>query len=110
MRESFQMRESDIEVRMMLSWRNGGSNLGIEDGANSECTKMIKLFMLKVDYHISHCWVLKMLLCWDMKPKNTTFSLMEKDACKASNQRDKIKSIFNINRIKVDKFSKQAIL
>ena len=42
--------------------------------------------------------------------QNTTFSLMEKDACKASNQRDKIKSIFNINRIKVDKFSKQTIL
>ena len=39
------------------------SNLGTEDGASLECTKMIKFFILKVDYHISHCWVLKMLLC-----------------------------------------------
>ena len=69
MRESLQMRESDIEVRMMLSWRNGGSNLGIEDGVDLECTKMIKLVILKANCHISHCWVLKMLLCWDVKPK-----------------------------------------
>ena len=34
-------------------------NLGTEDGANSECTKMIILFILKVDHHISHCWVSK---------------------------------------------------
>ena len=54
-------------------------NLGIEDGVDSECTKMIKLFILKVDSHISHCWVLKMLLCWDGKPKtqlSLTFSLV----------------------------------
>ena len=44
-------------------------NLGTEDRAGSECTKMIKLFILKVDFHISHCWVLKMLLCWDGKAK-----------------------------------------
>ena len=25
MRESFQMRESDMKVEMMLSWRNGGA-------------------------------------------------------------------------------------
>ena len=44
-------------------------NLGTEDGANSECTKMIILFILKVDSHIFHCWVSKILLCWDGKPK-----------------------------------------
>ena len=44
-------------------------NLGTEDGTCSKCAKMILLFILKVDYHISHYWVLKMLLCWDEKPK-----------------------------------------
>ena len=55
-------------------------NLGTEDGVDSECTKMIILFILKVDSHIFHCWVSKILLCWDGKPKaqlsqaqNTTF-------------------------------------
>ena len=45
-------------------------NFGTKDEVGSECTKMIKLFILKADYHISHCWVLKMLLCWDGKPKS----------------------------------------
>ena len=38
MKESFQMREGDIEVGMMLSMlnrRNRGGNLGTEDGAGS---------------------------------------------------------------------------
>ena len=72
MRESFQMREGDMKVGMMLrmlSWRNGGAILGRENGTGSKCTKMLLLFILKVDYHISHCWVSKMLLCWDGKPK-----------------------------------------
>ena len=38
-------------------------NLGTKDGADSKYTKMIMLFILKVDSHISYCWVLKMLLC-----------------------------------------------
>ena len=37
-------------------------NLGTTNGADSEYTKMIKLLMLKVNSHISHCWVSKMLL------------------------------------------------
>ena len=44
-------------------------NLGIEDGAELECIKMIILFILKVDFHIFYYWVSKMLLCWDEKPK-----------------------------------------
>ena len=55
----------DAEDAELEKWRG---NLGIEDGADSECTKMIKL-LLKVDSHISHCWVSKILLCWDGKPK-----------------------------------------
>ena len=42
-------------------------NLGTEDGVGLECTKMIKLFILKADCHISHCWVLKnaIMLGWE---------------------------------------------
>ena len=69
MRESFQMRElsnarewygawDNAEDVEMENWRD---NLGIKDEADLECTKMIKLFILKVDFHIFHCWVLKML-------------------------------------------------
>ena len=32
-------------------------NLGTEDETNSKYTKIIILFILKVDSHISHCWV-----------------------------------------------------
>ena len=52
----------DMEVGMMLRmlrWRNGGGNLGTEDRASSECTKTIILFILKANFHISHCWVSK---------------------------------------------------
>lgn len=41
-------------------------NLGIEDGADLECIKMIILFILNVYYHISYYWV--SLLRWDEKP------------------------------------------
>ena len=78
MRESFQMRAGDIEVGMMLSWRNEGA-IWAQKMELAQCTKMIKLFILKVDSHISHCWVSKMLLCWDGKPKtqlSLTFSLV----------------------------------
>ena len=44
-------------------------NLSTKNGTGSKCIKIIILFILKDDYHISHCWVLKMLLCWDGKPK-----------------------------------------
>ena len=30
-------------------------NLGTKDGVSLECTKMIKLFILKANSHISHC-------------------------------------------------------
>ena len=62
MGESFQMREGDMEVGIMLRMLSWG-NLGTEDGVGLEYTKMIILFILKVDSHISHCWVSKMLLC-----------------------------------------------
>ena len=63
------MRESDMKVEMMLSWRNGGAIWAQKMEPTQECTKMIILFILKVDYHISHYWVSKMLLCWDGKLK-----------------------------------------
>ena len=44
-------------------------NLGTEDGVGSEYTKMIKLFILKVDYHISYCWVFENAIMLDGNPK-----------------------------------------
>ena len=68
--ENFQMGEEKIQIE----WWHGGwddaedaelekqrSNLGTKDGVGSECTKAIILFILKVDYHISHCCVPKMI-------------------------------------------------
>ena len=43
-------------------------NLGTEDGVGSEYTKMIKLFILKVDSHISH------YVGWEAQ--STTFPIM----------------------------------
>ena len=43
-------------------------NLGTEDGVDSECTKIIKLIILKVDSHISH------YVGWEAQ--STTFPIM----------------------------------
>ena len=73
--------------------------MGTKDGVGSECTKMIKLFILKADCHISYCWVLKMLLCWDGKPKA---QLSQKDTLwKANKEKGKnVQTVSFMNEIK----------
>ena len=48
--------------------RETEGNLGTEDGAGLECTKIIKLIILKVDSHISH------YVGWEAQ--STTFPIM----------------------------------
>ena len=59
-----------------VTWRLGWYWLGKTKGQfehkrwnGLKVHKNNNTFHIKYDSHISHCWVLKMLLCWDGKPK-----------------------------------------